>query len=183
MMFFYHPGFQSLVLPLFLFIGLAWGLRSAGLAWRLMAPPLALLLTLAVWPGFVWPALAYAQMVPWWVLGVTVMAVFVLVLRLPFNKVLDGRQSVWLVALLPVSGLLLATWGALGGSLLFAQLAAMLATVGAGAFVQCWRLRAVSWLALVPLVLMLAALAMGLSDLPASGTAVLGDDDPYYTAD
>jgi hypothetical protein len=67
--------------------------------------------------------------------------------------------------------------------LLFAQLAAMLATVGAGAFVQCWRLRAVSWLALVPLVLMLAALAMGLSDLPASGTAVLGDDDPYYTAD
>lgn len=180
---FYHPGFQSLVLPLALFLGLAWGLRSAGLAWRLMAPPFALLLALAVWPGFVWPALAHAQMLLWWVLGATALVVLVLVFRLPIHTVWSERQGLWLVAVVPVSGLLLAAWGALGGSLLLAQLAAMLVTLGVAALVQAWRLRAVSWLALVPLLVLAASLAMALSALPTSGPALSGDDDPYYTTD
>lgn len=181
MTFFYHPGFQSFVLPLTLFLVLAWGLRSASLAWRLMASPFALLLALAVWPGFVWPALAHAQMLPWWVLGSTVLVL--LVLRFPINTVWTGYQGVWLVALLPLSGLLLAAWAALGGSLLLAQLAAVLATLGAAALIQAWRLRAASCLALLPLLVLAATLAMALLSLPTSGSAVLGDDDPYYTTD
>lgn len=181
MMFFYHPGFQSFVLPLSFFLVLAWGLRTASLAWRLMAPPFALLLALAVWPGFVWPALAHAQMLPWWVLGSTVLVL--LVLRFPINTLWTGYQGVWLVALLPLSGLMLAAWAALGGSLLLAQLAAVLATVGAAALVQAWRLRAASWLALLPLLVLAATLAMALSALPPSGSALMGDDDPYYTTE
>jgi|AntAceMinimDraft_1070359.scaffolds.fasta_scaffold02317_3 hypothetical protein len=181
MMFFYHPGFQSFVLPLTLFLVLAWGLRTASLAWRLMTPPFALLLALAVWPGFVWPALAHAQMLPWWVLGSTVLA---LLARLfPVNTVWTGYQGVRLVALLPLSGLMLAAWAALGGSLLLAQLAAVLTSVGAAALVQAWRLRAASWLALLPLLVLAATLAMALSALPTRDSALTGDDDPYYTTE
>lgn len=188
MTFIYHPVFQSLVLPLFLSAALGWLLRSASWRVRVLAPSLGLVLALAAWPGLVWPALARTQMLPWWVVGATLFAVAVLAWRRTTPLQPMGYTGVWLAALLGVTGLLLAAWGATGGSLLLAQLAGMLATVSGVATVLAWWVRhntgdrVAAWIGLVPLGVLAVGLALSLAALPTSTAVGADDDDPYYQA-
>jgi hypothetical protein len=182
MTFLHHPAFQSLVLPLLLGLSLGLLLRTAGVRWLVLAPSLALVLALAAWPGFVWPALAQSQVLPWLALGGTAVAAVALVLKAPGTTPWTGRTGSWAVSLLALAGLALAAWGALGGSLLLAQLAAMLAMVSAVAVWQAWRYRSGSWAGLLPLLLFAMGLTLCLAWLPASGPAGPDNEDPYYQA-
>lgn len=83
--------------------------------------------------------------------------------------------------MLVLAGLALAAWGALGGSLLLAQLALILSTVSAVAVWQAWRMRVASLLGLLPLCVFAAGLALSLVGLPSGGPSDTGDDDPYYS--
>lgn len=185
----YHPLFQSLLLPLFLSAVLGWLLRPAGLRWLILAPSFGLVLALAAWPGLVWPALARTQMLPWWVLGATLLAVAVLAWRRTAPQQPMGHTGVWLAALLGVIGLLLVVWGATGGSLLLAQLAGMLATVSGVATVLALLMRdntgdrVAVWVGLLPLGVLAVGLALSLAALPSSSSVGYDDDDPYYQAD
>jgi hypothetical protein len=180
MTFLHHPVFQSLVLPLLLGFGLGLPLRTAGVRWLVLAPPLALVLALAAWPGFVWPALAQSEVLPWLALGGTAVAAAALVLRAPGTTPWRGRAGLWTFSFLVLAGLSLGVWGALGRSLLLAQLAAMLAMVSAVAVWQAWRHRSGSWAGLLPLLLFAMGLTLCLAWLPASGPASPDNEDPYY---
>ena len=135
----HHPAFQSLVLPLLLaLLGMA-ALRAwRGEHWALWGAVVGLLGALAWLPGFQWPADARHLKVPWIVaagLGVAVL----------LQAVWRGRDAapaeiaVW--AFVTVAAALgLAGLAAVGGSLLLAQLALMLATTAAAACGwACWR--------------------------------------------
>jgi len=65
----HHPAFQSLVQPALLCLaclGLLRTARAPGLRpWWPMGGAIALALSLAVWPGLVWPATAQAHKLPW----------------------------------------------------------------------------------------------------------------------
>jgi len=78
MAFFHHPAFQSLVLPVLLAaagVGVVRGmLGAAGVRWAPAAAVLALLLALAVLPGFEWPTRAAAQKLPWIILAAWLLA-------------------------------------------------------------------------------------------------------------
>lgn len=177
----HHPAFQSLFLPLLLGLGLALGLRSAGARWAALAPAVALLLALAAWPGFDWPAASRVQVLPWLALGGTAAALLALTLRVPGTHPWAGRQGLWAALLMLAAGGGLAAWGAFGGSLLLAQLGAMLASVSMAAAWQAWRYRVGSWAGWLPLALFAAGLAVCLALLPAPSPGGPEGDDPYYT--
>ena len=97
--------------------------------------------------------------------------------------VLKSSIVITVVGLLALALLALVAWGALGGSLLLAQLALMLATVCGVAVLWAWRATAVSPASLLPLLLTGVALALCLAWLPAGGSAAspgADGDDPYY---
>lgn len=179
----HHPAFQSLALPLLttvLCIGL---LRAvAGARWAPLGAAIGLLVALAVWPGFDWPALSRVQKLPWTVLIGTGLALLGLALRPPppHHHRLRGVAA---AAGVTVAALGLVAWAGLGGSLLLAQLALMVATATAvlGLWVW-WRPgsgMAVGAAALLPMVL--AGLLVGATLVSApTAPAPQEGSDPYY---
>lgn len=103
-----------------------------------------------------------------------------------------GERGTWAAAALAVAAYALAGLAAVGGSLLLAQLAAMLgsvAAVTAGLLVVWWRMRPEAGLTLSPAVLMplglvwlVIALALGMQLLAGGNGPAPGapGDDPYY---
>lgn len=179
----HHPAFQSLVLPLVLAVVIGLLLRPVGLRWVALGPALALVLALAVWPGFDWPANARAQTLPWLALGCTLLAGLAIALKAPGTKAMGRRSGTVTTLLLTFAALGLAAWGALGGSLLLAQLALMLATVCAVAALWAWRAASAAPVSLLPLLFFGIGVALCLAWLPAGGSADAGEadgEDPYY---
>lgn len=179
-----HPAFQSLVLPLLLCIaGVAGLLRVAGPKRAALGGALGLLVALAVFPGFDWPATARVQKLPWTVLVGTVIAAVWLWRRAESSRA--ARRGIPLAATLTVASLILTALAGTGGSLLVAQLALMLAVATAVPGLWAWwwpssRLvvpspallpQALAWL------LLAATLALG-GTSPASSDAAT--EDPYY---
>lgn len=75
----HHPAFESLLLPAILaWLGVWLWLRAAGPRWAALGGVAALLLALAVQPGFDWPATARALKLPWVVLAATLLSVLTL---------------------------------------------------------------------------------------------------------
>jgi hypothetical protein len=181
MNFLHHPLFQSLALPLALGLGLGLLIRPASNRWLALAPSLALVLALLSWPGFAWPVLSRAQLLPWLVLGATAIAAAGMTLQKPKTTPRRGRAELWAALFLAVVGLALAAWGALGGSLLLAQLATTLSTVCAVGAWQAFRYRLASWAGLLPLLVFALGLALNLAWMPASGPTGPSDEDPYYS--
>jgi hypothetical protein len=184
MTFMNHPAFQSLVLPFVLALTISLCMRALGLRWAALGAPLGLVLTMAVWPGFDWPATSRAQMLPWLALASTLLATLAFALKAPGTRALGRRNGLAATVLITLAALALAAWGALGGSLLLAQLALMLATVCGVAVLWAWRAAAVSPVALLPLLLTGVGIALCLALLPAGGPAAspgADADDPYYT--
>lgn len=178
-----HPVFQSLVLPFVLALGIGALLRPVGLRWAVLGAAFGLVLAMAVWPGFDWPAASRAQTVPWVALASTLLATLVTALKTPGTRAVGRRNGLLATVLLTLAVLALVAWGALGGSLLLAQLALMLATVCGVAVLWAWRATAVSPASLLPLLLTGVALALCLAWLPAGGSAAspgADGDDPYY---
>lgn len=128
----HHPAFQSLALPLLLALAAMAVLQ----AWRagrfaLWGALIGLLGALAWLPGFQWPAEARHLKVPWIVLT----ALGVGLLLQGVGRWRDGARAdaaVWAVVTV-AAALGLAGLAAVGGSLLIAQLALMLATTAAAA--------------------------------------------------
>ena len=184
MSFLHHPAFQSLVLPFVLAVAFSLLLRQLGLRWALLGAALGLVLALAVWPGFDWPAASRAQVLPWVALCSTLLAALAIALKGPGARAMARRNGLIAAVLLTLLALGLAAWGALGGSLLLAQLAMMLATACGVAVLWAWRAAAVSPVSLLPLLLTGIGLALCLAGLPAGGTEGSGGnagEDPYYT--
>ncbi|MDO9438890.1 hypothetical protein [Hydrogenophaga sp.] len=178
-----HPAIQSLVLPPLVAWLAIWLLgRWAGPRWAPLGAALGLLAALAVLPGFDWPALSRVQKLPWTVLAGTLVAGVWL-----WKKPVPNRprmRGVALAAALTVAALGLAAFGGLGGSLLLAQLALMVAATTAvlGLWVW-WRpasgLRA-SLASLLPGFVAGLFIAVSLfSALPDQPLA--GEDGLYYT--
>lgn len=183
MSFINHPAFQSLVLPLALALAISLLLRLPGLRWAALGPAFGLVLTMAVWPGFDWPAASRAQVLPWVALGTTLLAALATALKAPGTRAMARRNGLIAAVLVTLIALGLAAWGALGGSLLLAQLALMLATVSGVAVLWAWRAAAVSLVSLLPLLLTGVGLSLCLVWLPAGGPEGSGGpagDDPYY---
>lgn len=184
MSFINHPAFQSLVLPFVLALVISALLRPLGLRWAALGAALGLVLSMAFWPGFDWPAAARAQTVPWVALASALLAVLATTLKAPGTRAMGRRNGLAVTVLLTLAAVALAAWGALGGSLLLAQLGLVLASVCGVAVLWAWRAAAVSPVALLPLLLTGLAVAVCLAWLPAGGTnAAPGaeDDDLYYT--
>jgi hypothetical protein len=212
MSWFHHPAVQSLALPA---VAAACAMALAGrrpARWAALAPGLALLVALALLPGWHWPAAAAAQKLPWIVLGGLLLAA--LPSPLAWAVAVPGwaGASAWLAgdrlaalplfaagaigaavltllvraeaadaagdpgppgtggaatgAALAVASLGLAALAAGGGSLLLAQLALALATVGGVAALWRWvrpvPLPRTTWL---PLGLAWLAIAQALAAL------------------
>jgi hypothetical protein len=83
---FHHPAFQSLVLPALL-AGAGVGVlrvmlgAAAGVRWAPAAAVLALVLALALLPGFAWPPRAATQKLPWIILAAWLLALVLEALR------------------------------------------------------------------------------------------------------
>ena len=94
----------------------------------------------------------------------------------------SGRVATGLLAVLTVA---LAVWAALGGSLLLAQLALMVASVAGVASVWAWRHAVITPAALLPLLMAGLTIAYAQASLAPSGADAGGEaatqDDPYYT--
>lgn len=176
---FHHPVFQSLLFPLLLGLCLSGLLRPTQGRWWGMVPAFSLMLSLAVWPGFVWPALTHVHMLIWMALSVTVTVTLLMAFGLTGNTGVTGRTGFWASLVLVLLGLAMAGWGATGGSMLLAQLALMLSTVAAVAAWQTRRAIASSWWGLLPLLVFAAGVALSLGVLPTSGSSVGSDDDLY----
>lgn len=183
-----HPAFQSLVLPLLLCVaGVAVLLRAAESRWAALGAALGLLVALAFFPGFDWPATARAQKLPWVALGGAVIAVLLLWRTAPGLTATRQRvRGIVLAAVLTVACLGLAAAAGLGGSLLLAQLALMVAVAAAVPGLWSWW-RPSSALRVAPAALLpqlLAALLVA-SALPMApwngGPANTATDDLYYT--
>jgi hypothetical protein len=102
MSFVHHPAFQSLVLPFaFAIVGMAL-LRAlpgrAALRWWPLGAVLGLLATLAVLPGFDWPATSRAQKLPWIVLAGLALAAASVAWRAESSR--RGRWATWLSGVL-----------------------------------------------------------------------------------
>ena len=178
-----HPAFQSLVLPFVLALAISALLRPLGLRWAALGAALGLVLAMLFWPGFDWPAASRAQMLPWVALASTLLAALAIALKAPGTRAMGRRNGLLVTVLLTLAALALAAWGALGGSLLLAQLALMLATVGGVAVLWAWRAAAVLPVSLLPLLLTGIGIALCLAWLPAGGPAAtegVGGDDAYY---
>lgn len=183
-----HPAFQSLVLPLLLCIGgVAALLRAAGPNRAALGAALGLLVALAHFPGFDWPATARAQKLPWVALAGCALAALFLWRAAPgLAPSRPWWRGIALAALLTLACLGLAAAGGLGGSLLLAQLALMVAVAAAvPGLWSWWRPSSGLWVApaaLLPQLLaalwIAAALPMAPWNAGATGTAT---DDLYYT--
>ncbi len=183
-----HPAFQSLVLPLLLCIaGVAVLLRAAESRWAALGAALGLLVALAFFPGFDWPATARAQKLPWVALGGTVTAVLLLWRTGPGLTATRQRvRGIVLAAVLTVACLGLAAAAGLGGSLLLAQLALMVAVAAAvPGLWSWWRPSSVLRVAPAALLPQLLAALLVASALPMApwngGPANTATDDLYYT--
>jgi hypothetical protein len=183
-----HPAFQSLVLPLLLCLaGVAGLLRVAGPHRAALGGALGLLLALAVFPGFDWPATARVQKLPWTVLVGALVAAGWLFWRPARQQARTGRRGIALAAALTVAALALTAVAGTGGSLLIAQLALMVAVATAVPGLWAWWRPssglAVPALALLPQalawLLLAATLALGAPG-PASGNGTGATEDPYY---
>ena len=184
MSFINHPAFQSLLLPFVLALAISALMRPLGLRWAALGTAFALVLAMAVWPGFVWPATARAQVLPWAALATTLLAALAVALKAPGTRAVGRRSGLVATVLLTLIALGLAAWGALGGSLLLAQLALMLATVCGVAVLWAWRAASVTPVSLLPLLVTGIGIALCLAWLPAGGTggsAGNESEDPYYT--
>ena len=170
-----HPAFQSVVLPLLLCSACAAALsRTAGPRWAAAGVLLGLLLALAWFPGFDWPASTRAQKLPWIVLAGAAVSLLVPALR-------RGASGVALPAGLTLIALALAAWAGTSGSLLLAQLALVLAVAGAVATFLAWRHPSPpggGWLVFL-LPAALACLTIAWAMTGAAGSAHT-TDDPYY---
>lgn len=175
----HHPAFQSLVLPTVLSWLCVWLLlRFAGPRWAPLGGVLALLLVLAVLPGFDWPATARAQKLPWIVLAGAVLAA--LWLWRPADGARLARWSLWCAAALLWAGahawLGAALWHAVAATLAGAAvLAVLLLPVGGARGVVPSAVLVIAHLALAALAgtggsLLLAQLAL----MAASAGAVPG---------
>lgn len=183
-----HPAVQSLVLPLLLCIGgMAALLRLAGPNRAALGAALGLLVALAYFPGFDWPATARAQKLPW--VALAGCAIAALLLWRAASGLAPSRRwwrGIALAAVLTLACLGLAAAGGLGGSLLLAQLALMAAVAAAvPGLWSWWRPSSGLWVApaaLLPQLLaalwIAAALPMAPWNAGAAGTAT---DDLYYT--
>jgi hypothetical protein len=178
-----HPAFQSLVLPFVLAVVVSLLLRRLGLRWAALGLALGLVLTMASWPGFDWPATSRAQVLPWVALGSTLLAALAMALKAPGTRAMGRRNGLIAAVLATIAALGLVAWGALGGSLLLAQLALMVATVCGVSVLWAWRASAVSPVSLLPLLLTGIGIALCLAWLPAGAPAAsegVDSDDPYY---
>lgn len=183
-----HPAFQSALLPLLLCMaGVAGLLRVAGPNRAALGAALGLLVALAVFPGFDWPAPARAQKLPWAVLVGTVIAALLLWRTNPGVPAARQRvRDIVLAALLTVACIGLAALAGLGGSLLLAQLALMVAIAAAVPGLWAWwrpssGLR-VSPAALLPQFLAGLLIASALPMAPWNdGPAEAPGNDLYYT--
>ena len=183
MSFLHHPAFQSLVLPFVLAVAISLLLRPLGLRWAALGPATGLLLAMLMWPGFDWPATSRAQTLPWVALGSTLLAAVAIALKAPGTRAMGRRNGLVVTVLLTLMALGLAAWGALGGSLLLAQLALMLATVCGVSVLWAWRTAAASPVSLLPMLLTGIGVALCLAWLPVGGAAASegsDGDDPYY---
>jgi hypothetical protein len=184
----HHPAFQSLFLPALLaWLGVLLLRRFAGVHWAPLGGAVGLLVALCVFPGFDWPATARAQKLPWTVLVGTVLAVL-LVWRTAGGEG-TGRQrtrGIVVAAVLTVASLGLAVTAALGGSLLLAQLAMMVATATAVPGLWSWWRPSsglvVSATALLPLGLAWLVIAAALALAQPNGAPTdAATEDPYFT--
>lgn len=183
MTFLHHPAFQSLVLPFVLALAACLLLRMAGLRWAALGASLGLVLAMAVWPGFDWPASSRTQTLPWAALGSTLLAALAIALKAPGTKAMGRRNGLVATVLLTLAALALVAWPALGGSMLLAQLALMLGAVTGVAVLWAWRAASVSPASLLPLLVTGIGIALCLAWLPPGGSEGTGGnkgDDPYY---
>ncbi|MCW5668403.1 MAG: hypothetical protein KIT86_02005 [Hydrogenophaga sp.] len=183
-----HPAFQSLVLPLLLCIaGVAALLRAAGPNRAALGAALGLLVAFAVFPGFDWPAAARAQKLPWIALAGTAIAALLLwraTRGLPTAR--PWWRGIAFAAVLTLACLGLAAAAGLGGSLLLAQLALMVAVATAvPGLWSWWRPSSGLWMApaaLLPQLLAALWIAAALPMAPwNAGAAGSATDDLYYT--
>lgn len=185
----HHPAFQSLVLPLLLCCaGVAAVHRVAGPHRAALGAALGLLLALAVFPGFDWPATARAQKLPWIVLVGAVLAALTLwrtTRALPAAR--QRVRGILLAAVLTVACLGLVAAAGLGGSILLAQLALMVAVAAAvPGLWSWWRPSSGLWVApaaLLPQFLAALLVASALPMAPWNGgpADTTATDDLYYT--
>ncbi len=183
MSFLHHPAFQSLVLPFVLALAVCLLLRMVGLRWAALGASLGLVLAMAAWPGFDWPASSRAQMLLWATLVSTLLAALAITLTAPGTKAMGRRNGLVATVLLTLAALSLVAWAALGGSMLLAQLALMLGAVSGVAVLWAWRAASVSPVSLLPLLVTGIGIALCLTWLPpggSEGTGGSGGDDPYY---
>ena len=178
-----HPAFQSLVLPLILGIVIISLLRLAGPRWAALGSAFALVVTLAVWPGFDWPAVSRVQKLPWVALGCALLAALAIALKTPGTLPWNRWTGVMFSTVLLLAALGLAAWAALGGSLLLAQLALILGSLTGAAALAAWRNVSASAVASLPLLLVGIWIALSIAWLPASvpqATGASEGQDPYY---
>jgi hypothetical protein len=183
MSFFHHPAFQSLVLPFVLGAAIIGLLRMAGPRWPALGSALALVVSLAMWPGFDWPATSRVQKLPWVALGCALLAALAIALKAPGTLPWNRWTGVLTSIVLLLAALGLAAWAALGGSLLLAQLALMLGSLTGVAALAAWRNVPASAVASLPLLLVGVWIALSIAWLPPSapqGTGANEGEDPYY---
>lgn len=179
----HHPAFQSLVLPFVLSVLACLLLRLAGPRWGPLGAALGLVLSMLVWPGFDWPATSRVQALPWLAMGSTLLVALAMALNAPGSRDMPRPAGLAVSVLLTLVALALTAWAALGGSLLLAQLALMLATVAGVSVLWSWRSAAASLLSTLPLWLTGIGIALCLAWLPpaaSSGGGADAEDDPYY---
>jgi hypothetical protein len=175
-----HPAFQSLVLPFVLGVVSIGLLRIAGPRWAALGPALALVVTLAVWPGFDWPAASRVQKLPWIALGGALLAALAIALKAPGTLPWNRWTGVLISSVLSLAALGRA---ALGGSLLLAQLALILGTLTGVAALAAWRNVSPSAVASLPLLFVGIWIALSIAWLPPiapQGTGASESNDPYY---
>jgi hypothetical protein len=183
MSFLHHPAFQSLVLPFVLGVAIISLLRTAGPRWAALGSALALVATLAMWPGFDWPAASRVQKLPWVALGGALLAALAIALKVPGTLPWNRWTGVLISITLLLAALGLAAWAALGGSLLLAQLALVLGTLTGVAALAAWRNVSPSAVAALPLLFVGIWIALSTAWLPPSapqGTGASESNDPYY---
>lgn len=183
-----HPAFQSFVLPLLLCMGGVGALLlAAGPNRAALGAALGLLAALAWFPGFDWPATARAQKLPWVALASTAIAALLLwraTRGLP--TALPWWRGIALATGLALACLGLAAAAGLGGSLLLAQLALMVAVAAAvPGLWSWWRPSSGLWVppaALLPQLVVALWIGAALPMAPwNAGTADAATDDLYYT--
>ena len=182
----HHPAFQSLFLPALLaWSGVLLLRRFTGAHWAPLGGALGLLVALCVFPGFDWPATARAQKLPWAVLVGTALAVLLLWRMAGHTGTKRQRmRGIVMAAALTVASLGLAVMAGLGGSLLLAQLALMVALAAAvPGLWSWWRPSSGLWVApvaLLPQFLAALLIASALPMAPWNGGPA-DTDDLYYT--